>query len=139
MKSLAQVIGELPARRRAKIAGRARALIAEEMALQHLREARRLTQQSMANSLNIGQDSVSRLEKRTDMLLSTLQSYIRALGGELRIVAEFKDGSVCISGIGDVAEDYCPAKQRRPVRTGVRAEKPAKSRQLARPRANQRN
>jgi transcriptional regulator with XRE-family HTH domain len=139
MKSLAQVIGELPVRRRAKIAGRARALIAEEMALQHLREARRLTQQSMANSLNIGQDSVSRLEKRTDMLLSTLQSYIRALGGELRIVAEFKDGSVYISGIGDVAEDYCPPKQRRPVRTGVRAEKPAKSRQLAGPRANQRN
>ena len=65
MKNIDQIIGGLSPDRRAKIEGRARELIGEEMALQQLRKARQLTQDQMARALNIGQDSVSRLESRS--------------------------------------------------------------------------
>ena len=100
MKTIDQVISGLSPERRANIEGRARQLIGEEVALQHLRKARRLTQRQMARALNIGQDSVSRLESRSDLLISTLKSYVEAMGGELKIVVEFKEGSAVISGLG---------------------------------------
>ncbi len=106
MKNLNQIIGKLSPERRAKIEGRARQLIGEEMALQQLRKARKLTQKQMARALKIGQDSVSRLESRSDLLLSTLQSYVEAMGGTLKITVEFKEGSAVISGLGtnEIAE-----------------------------------
>lgn len=79
-----------PARRQ-KIEARAAELIAEEMSLRELRRAHAMTQRKMADSLGIGQEGVSRLEQRTDVLLSTLRSYVEALGGRLRVVAEFPD------------------------------------------------
>jgi|SRR5262245_19142416 transcriptional regulator with XRE-family HTH domain len=100
MKNLNQIIDGLSPERRAKIEGRARQLIGEEMALQQLRKARKLTQKQMARALKIGQDSVSRLESRSDLLISTLQSYVEAMGGELKIIVEFKEGSAVISGLG---------------------------------------
>lgn len=109
MKTIDQVIAGLPPGRRAKIEGRARQLIGEEMALQQLRKARKLTQKQMARALNIGQDSVSRLESRSDLLLSTLQSYIEAMGGELKITVEFKEGTAVISGLG-ATETPVPSK-----------------------------
>ena len=117
MKTLDQIIAELPADRRAKIAGRARQLIGEEMALRQLRKARKLTQEQVARTLKIGQDGVSRLESRSDFFISTLQSYVKAMGGELRIVAEFKDGVVSISGLG-IEEDAIPAKPPTPKKAG---------------------
>ena len=109
MKTIDQVIAGLPPGRRTKIEGRARQLIGEEMALQQLRKARKLTQKQMARALNIGQDSVSRLESRSDLLLSTLQSYVEAMGGELKITVSFKDGTAVLSGIG-AAESPSPSK-----------------------------
>jgi transcriptional regulator with XRE-family HTH domain len=100
MKNIDQIIGGLSPERRAKIEGRARQLIGEEMALQQLRKARQLTQKQMARVLKVGQDSVSRLESRSDLLISTLQSYVEAMGGALKIVVEFKEGSAVISGLG---------------------------------------
>lgn len=100
MKSIDQIIDELPSERRARIEGRARQLIGEELALQQLRKARQLTQKQLARALKIGQDSVSRLESRSDLLISTLQSYVEAMGGELKIVVEFKEGTATISGLG---------------------------------------
>ena len=70
------------------------------MALQHVRKALDLTQEQMAKLLGIGQDSVSRIESRSDMLISTLQSYIEAMGGSLKVIAEFPDGRVSLSGLG---------------------------------------
>jgi transcriptional regulator with XRE-family HTH domain len=64
-------------------------LIAEEKTLRDLRQALSLTQERMAETLGIGQESISRLEKRSDLLISTLGSYVKAMGGELRLVAEF--------------------------------------------------
>lgn len=90
-KNLEQIIQNIPQERQKKIAERASNLIAEEMTLQDLRKARSLTQERMAELLSIRQDSVSRLEKRTDLLLSTLRSYIEAMGGELELTVTFPE------------------------------------------------
>ena len=94
-----------PAQRK-KVEARAAQLIAEEMTLRELRRARKLTQTRMAKTLGISQDSVSRLEKRSDLLLSTLRKTIEAMGGNLSLVAEFPDREpVVLSGIaGDEAD-----------------------------------
>ena len=77
------------AAQRKKIHARATQLIAEEMSLRDLRKARKLTQARVAKVLGITQDSVSRLEQRSDLLLSTLRKTVKAMGGDVRIVAEF--------------------------------------------------
>lgn len=91
MKTIDQKIKGMNAERRKKIEARAAQLRAEEMTLQELRRARKLTQARMAKALGISQDGVSRLEKRTDLLLSTLRKTVEAMGGNLSIVAEFPD------------------------------------------------
>ena len=68
---------------------RAAELIAEEATLRQLREARQRTQEDVGKTLHIKQAAVSKLERRTDMYLSTLRGYIEAMGGELEIVARF--------------------------------------------------
>src|ERR1700689_5937712 len=92
----------LSTERRKKIEARAAQLIAEEMTLQELRRARKLTQVRMAKELGISQDGISKLEKRSDLLLSTLRKTVEAMGGSLSLVAEFPDRKpVVLSGISD--------------------------------------
>jgi transcriptional regulator with XRE-family HTH domain len=99
------IIASLPPDRQAKIKARAAELIAEEMTLQDLRKAREFTQIRMAELLNMRQENVSRLERRADLLVSTLQSYIAAMGGELSLVVEFKDRPpVKIAGLTSTIE-----------------------------------
>lgn len=99
-------LAQLSPARREKVEARARELIAEEMTLRDLRKALDLTQVRMAESLGIGQDSVSRLEKRSDLLLSTLRGYVTAMGGSLDLVARFPDRPpVIVSGLGDFDEE----------------------------------
>jgi DNA-binding XRE family transcriptional regulator len=74
-----------------------------EMPLEHLRAARQLTQTSLATVLGVNQSAVSKLEKRTDMYLSTLRSYIEAMGGQLDIQAVFPEGSIRIDVFGGKA------------------------------------
>jgi transcriptional regulator with XRE-family HTH domain len=81
----------LPAKRRKKVEARAARLVAEELSLRDLRKARARTQVAVAKELGINQESVSRLEKRSDLMLSTLRNYIEAMGGELHLLAEFPD------------------------------------------------
>jgi len=64
---------------------------AEYMALQDLRKAMNFTQQQMASELETEQGNVSKLEKRTDLMLSTLRRYIEAMGGNLKLIAEFPE------------------------------------------------
>lgn len=90
-RTLDDVIASLPQAERDKIAARARELIAEEMSLQELRKAMRKTQVAVAKRLKVGQDAVSKLETRADMYISTLRGYVKALGGELELVATFPD------------------------------------------------
>ena len=95
-------IRKLNAAQRKKVEVRAAELIAEEMTLRELRKARKLTQARMAKQLGITQDGVSRLEKRSDLLLSTLRKTVEAMGGSLSLVAEFPDRKpVVLSGIAE--------------------------------------
>ena len=73
-----------------------------EMPLNELRQARGLSQKMMAEVLHIQQPAVAKIEKRTDMYLSTLRSHIKAMGGELDIVARFPDGVVKISNFSEL-------------------------------------
>jgi DNA-binding XRE family transcriptional regulator len=88
-RTLGKILAALPKGRRRKVEARAKAIIAEEMSLQDLRKALHQTQVHLAKTLGVGQDSVSRIEQRTDMLLSTLHGYVNAMGGELHLIAEF--------------------------------------------------
>ncbi len=91
MTTLKERMDKLPKARRKKVEARAEALIADEMSLQDLRKARHRTQVRVAKELGIKQENVSRIEKRTDLLISTLRGYVEAMGGKLRLVAEFPD------------------------------------------------
>jgi transcriptional regulator with XRE-family HTH domain len=77
----------------------------QRMALEELRGARQLTQADMAEMLDVPQSSISRIEQRADMYLSTLRNYVHAAGGELRIQAVFPDGgTVVIDRFGEYEE-----------------------------------
>ena len=67
-----------------------------------MRQARGLSQKVLAELLHVQQPSIAKLEKRTDMYLSTLRSHIEAMGGELEVIARFPDGSVKISNFSDL-------------------------------------
>ena len=81
----------------------AKTLLAE-MPLNELRQAQGLSQKMLAEVLHVQQPSIAKIEKRTDMYLSTLRSHIEAMGGELDIVARFPDGSVKISNFADLGK-----------------------------------
>jgi hypothetical protein len=89
-RTLNEVMVGLPKARRRAVEKRADELIAEELSLRDLRKALQLTQTDVAATLGKGQDEVSRIEQREDLLLSTLQGYVRSLGGELELVCTFK-------------------------------------------------
>jgi ribosome-binding protein aMBF1 (putative translation factor) len=90
----------MPAETRQRIEGRVEATLLE-LPLQELREARELTQQQLAQHLKSGQAAVSKLERRTDMYVSTLRRFIEAMGGELDIIARFPDGDVRITNFSE--------------------------------------
>lgn len=81
---------------RARAQTRAGRMLAK-MPLKGLRLARGLSQESVAATLKVRQASISKLERRADMYVSTLRAHIRAMGGELEIIARFPDGEVTIS------------------------------------------
>src|SRR5450631_3079103 len=107
------LIKKLKPAQRKNVEARAAQLIAEEMTLRELRHARKLTQVRMAKRLGITQDSVSRLEKRSDLLLSTLRKAVEAMGGNLSLVAEFPDRDpVVLSGIAEDDAKVKPTSRR---------------------------
>lgn len=87
MKTLNEVMNELSPERRARVEARGRELIREEMTLQALRRQLEITQDELAERLDVRQGNVSKVEKRSDMMISTLRSYVEALGGTLELVA----------------------------------------------------
>ena len=118
MRNLDQIIAKLPPERRARVEAGAQKLIAEEMALRHLRQARDLTQQTMAELLDIDQAGISKIESRSDMLLSTLRGYVEAMGGSLRLVAEFPDGIAELSSLGEALDTNTPARAAKAKKSG---------------------
>jgi DNA-binding XRE family transcriptional regulator len=87
--SLGDKLARLPGDRRAKVDARAALLIAEEVTLHDLRRALGRTQVDLAREFGVKQETVSQLEKRSDMLLSTLRRCVEAMGGELELIAKF--------------------------------------------------
>jgi DNA-binding transcriptional regulator YiaG len=77
-----------------------------EMPIHELRHALALSQEQLAEALDINQAAVSKLEHRTDMLISTLRRYIEAMGGELEVRANFPEGSVSIPSLGEIQEEH---------------------------------
>jgi transcriptional regulator with XRE-family HTH domain len=90
-RNVNDIIRKLPRTQRKRVETRAAQLIAEEMTLRQLRHARKLTQQKLAKSLHIGQEGISKLEQRSDLLISTLRTCIEGMGGRLHLLAEFPD------------------------------------------------
>jgi len=86
---------------RARAEAKAQAVLAE-MPLNELRQARGLSQKMLADVLHVQQPSIAKMERRTDMYLSTLRSHIEAMGGQLEVVARFPDGAVKISNFSDL-------------------------------------
>jgi transcriptional regulator with XRE-family HTH domain len=94
---MARKFSELVARMTPESRTRSRALAEQmmrEMPLIELRQARNFTQSELAEALGTTQASVSKLERRSDMYLSTLRRLVEAMGGELEITARFPDGSI---------------------------------------------
>ncbi len=84
-RKLDNLLANMPTQRRERIEGRAMELTT----LKDLRKAAEQTQEDLASTLGVGQDTISRLEKRSDMLLSTLRHYVEGMGGKLELVAQF--------------------------------------------------
>ena len=103
MTNLERIRKELSPARRKKVKALAAQLVAEEMTLQELRRARKLTQVRVAKALGVSQDGISKLERRSDLMLSTLRKTVEAMGGSLSLVAEFPDRDpVVLSGISEI-------------------------------------
>lgn len=100
-KKFVELRAKMSAPTQERAAARTQAML-KEMPLQELRRARGLSQEALAATLHVGQASISKLERRTDMYISTLRSHIRAMGGDLEIVARFPDGEIKISNFEDV-------------------------------------
>jgi len=90
------------------------------MPLEGLRDARQMTQVQMAQLLKISQGAVSKVERRSDMFVSTLRNYVRAIGGDLQIRAVFPDGEVLIDQFGDLER----SESGRPPRSAAKRDDP---------------
>lgn len=100
-----ELFKKMPAKSQKAVIAKAKKLL-NEMALQELRQARQLSQERIAEILSTKQANISRLEQRTDMYISTLRSYIEAMGGQLDIIARFPDGEIHINQFKDIDSQH---------------------------------
>lgn len=115
-RSLQDKLARLDPDRRARIEVEAERLHTEYLTLQELRKARDLTQVQLAATLGIQQATVAKYERQSDILLSTLTSYVRAMGGSLRLMVQFPGKEpVALEGLGDTEEP----RRRRSSRSGT--------------------
>jgi DNA-binding transcriptional regulator YiaG len=104
-RSLQDKLATLDPARRARIEAEAERLHTEYATLQELRRARELTQVQLAETLGIQQATVAKYERQSDLLLSTLTSYVRAMGGSLKLMVEFPGKEpVALEGLGEIDE-----------------------------------
>lgn len=117
--SLEEMLARQSAESRRRIEQMAAELIAEELNLRGLRRQRRLTQTRLSKKLKIGQEGVSRIEKRTDLYLSTLRSYVEGVGGELTLMVKFPDRPpIILAGLGENSvEKKTKTKVKNPVKS----------------------
>src|SRR5882724_6229593 len=110
--SLDEVLNKMTPAQRARVKARTAELIEEELTLRDLRQAEQLTQERMAELMGVEQENVSRLERRADLLLSTLSSYVAAMGGKLRLIAEFPNRQPVTIALADIAGEEPPKPRR---------------------------
>lgn len=122
-KTLDDFMQDFTPQERAKVEVRTAELVEEELTLRDLRQAQHLTQERMAALMGVEQENVSRLERRADLLLSTLSSYVAAMGGKLRLIAEFPDRHPVTIALADITGEP-PLKPRRRGR-GTKEQAPA--------------
>lgn len=101
VKKFAELRARMSPESRARAQAKAATMLAE-MPLNELRQARGLSQKMLAEALHVQQPAIAKIEKRTDMYISTLRSHIEAMGGELEVVARFPDGSVTIRNFSEL-------------------------------------
>jgi len=113
-KRLQEIWDELPEPRKQKIDRRFQERLQEYMTLQELRKALEITQEDVAETLQIHQVNVSKLEKRSDIKLSTLREYLTAIGGNLQLIVDFPGRpSVLIQGLGETEENTSSRRRRK--------------------------
>lgn len=126
-RNLNQVIADLPPERQARIDARYREMKDDVEGLRELRQVAGKAQADIATALNIKQPSVSKIEKQADMYLSTLRSYVQAIGGELDLVVRLpKRPAMRLQHLGDVfksAPEPRPTSQRTRLAVAKRAAK----------------
>ena len=111
-KALQKIWDGLPPERKRRIHARAKELETEYLSLQELRQKAGITQAKVSEVLNMEQANISRLEKNSDMLLSTLRRYIEAVGGKLNLIVELPNKPpIVLGGIGDLLEDAKSGKK----------------------------
>ncbi len=121
---LDEMLARLPRDERQAVEIRTAELVTQEMSLRDLRKAFGKTQVAMADRLGIRQENVSRIEQRSDMLLSTLNSYLRGMGGRLRLVAEFEGRPpVELAGLADVTGSTASARPKKAAAPGAPRQK----------------
>ena len=102
-KKFADLRAKMTPEAQVRAAAKAAEMLAE-MPLNELRQARGLSQKMLAEVLHVQQPSIAKIEKRTDMYISTLRSHIQAMGGELEVIARFPDGAVRINNFSDLGQ-----------------------------------
>ena len=120
--TLEEILNQMPEERRTRIFKRADE-IRQEINLREMRRLRKVTQARLSKKLKIGQEGISRIERRADLYLSTLRNYVEGVGGKLSLVVEFPDRApVVLSGFGEGSEASKPKKpaakrRKRPTRS----------------------
>lgn len=107
-KKFSDLVAKMPPEARARARAKTQDMLAA-LPLDELREARELTQEHLAKILNKDQSAVSKMERRADMYVSTLQDFVKAMGGELEICAVFPEGKVRISQFAHIPEPVVKA------------------------------
>jgi len=113
-RTLQDKLATLDPARRESVEAEADRLHTEYLTLQELRKAKAMTQVQLAQTLGIQQATVAKYERQSDLLLSTLASYVEAMGGNLKLMVEFPGKApVALEGLGDTEE---PRHRRRAAR-----------------------
>jgi transcriptional regulator with XRE-family HTH domain len=115
--TLEEILNQMPEEERAQVFRRAEE-IRQEINLREMRRLRKITQARLSKKLKIGQEGVSRIEKRTDLYLSTLRNYVEGLGGKLSLIVEFPDRAPVV--LSDFGKEYKPPKSRNRTTKGAK-------------------
>ena len=99
-KPFRNLVKDVSPKRRAKIDEKKHEIL-REITLKELRQAIELTQKQLAETLKINQAAVSKMERQSDMYISTLRRFLEAMGAHLKIVAEFPSGEVVIRQLSE--------------------------------------